>query len=67
MAFYECVYLSHLSGSWALRVFAVFHKLDHKELINILTNLQSTHRAIKIILNIGFLIIHELHLIISLL
>ena len=32
MAFYECVYLSHLSGPWALRVFAVFHKLDHKEL-----------------------------------
>ena len=40
MAIYERVYLSHLSGLWALRVYAVFHKLDHKmlELMVIVTS-----------------------------
>ena len=32
MAIYERVYLSDLSGSWALRVLRGFHKLDCKEL-----------------------------------
>ena len=37
MAIYERVYLSHLSGSWALRVLRGFHKLDCKELKFLLT------------------------------
>ena len=34
MVIYERVYLSHLSGSWSLRVLRRFHKLDCKELNN---------------------------------